>query len=78
MFPLSCIYTGFQYKLPAYLEFWNSEIRTLQYQSVKFLEAPAEEPESSESRNENQSVQSAKLVEIRLMSQRPNPMSQRR
>ena len=46
------IYTGFQYKLPAYLEFWNSEIRTLQYQSVKFLEAPAEEPESSESRDE--------------------------
>ena len=39
---------------------------------------PAEEPESSESRNENQSVQSAKLVEIRLMAQRPNPMAQRR
>ena len=30
---------------------------------------PAEEPESSESRNENESVQSAKLVEIRLMPQ---------
>jgi hypothetical protein len=39
---------------------------------------PAEAPESSESRNENQSVQSAKLVEIRLMPQRPNPMAQRR
>ena len=39
---------------------------------------PAEAPESSESRNESESVQSVKLVEIRLMSQRLNPMAQRR
>ena len=42
------------------------------------LNPPAEEPESSESRNESESVQSVKLVEIRLMAQRLNPMAQRR